>query len=331
MTYPSHHKAIVITGAGGPEQLQLQDLPTPEPGPAQVLIKVAAAGVNRHDCNQRAAGHCPDGNAVPGLEASGMIVAIGSGVSGLTPGDKVMALLQGGGYGEYALANAAVVMPLPDALSPVEAACAPEALFTAWWNFFGLMDLQPAEFALIHGGTSGVGHMALQAMSALGYRVVATAGSDEKIAAAKTFGAFAAFNYNDPKLAENVRDATDGAGIDALLDMSAGAHLATDLQMMAAGGRIAHLSAGGGATLNVPLKTLMAKRLCITGSLLRPLELSFKTQIAKRLTQEVLPLLGSSVRPVIAKQFALAEAGEAHRMMERGNHIGKIGLHIAEL
>lgn len=330
MILPSHHKAIVITGAGGPNMLRLQDIETPQPGPGQVLIKVVAAGVNRHDCNQRAAGHCPDGNPVPGLEAAGTIVALGAGVSGFALGDRVMSLLQGGGYGEYALANAPVVMEIPDGLSDVEAACIPEALFTAWWNFFGLLALQPNDFALIHGGTSGVGHLALQAMSALGYRVLATAGNAEKVKAAKVFGAIAAFDYHDTELAAKVLRATNGVGINALLDMSAGAHLETDLAMMAAGGRIAHLSAGGGAVLNVPLKTLMAKRLSVTGSLLRPLALDLKAATAETLKRDVVPLLGTSVRPRIASQFPLRQAAEAHREMERGGHIGKIVLQLAD-
>lgn len=330
MAFPSHHKAIIITGPGGPDMLQLQNMPTPQPGPGQVLIKVAAAGINRHDCNQRAAGHRPDGNAVPGLEASGTIAALGEGVSGLAIGDTVMALLQGGGYAEYAVANAPVVMPAPVGLGDIEAACLPEALFTTWWNFFGLMALQPEGFALIHGGTSGVGHLALQAMSALGYRVLATAGTTEKVAAAKGFGAFAAFDYHDTDLADKVRHATNDAGIDALLDMSAGAHLAADLDMMAPGGHIAHLSAGGGAVLNLPLKPLMAKRLCVTGSLLRPLALHLKAKVAKQIRRDVMPLLGNPVRPVVASEFALADAAQAHRAMEQGGQIGKFALRIAD-
>lgn len=331
MTYPIRHNAIVITGAGGPEMLQRQDIPTPQAGPDQVLIKVSAAGINRHDCNQRNAGHCPDGNPVPGLEAAGVIVALGEGVLDLAIGDRVMGLLQGGGYGEYAVADAAVVMRIPSGLSDVEAACIPEALFTAWWNFFGLMDLQPQDCALIHGGTSGVGHLALQAMSGLGYRVLATAGNAEKVKAAKGFGAFAAFDYHDPELAAKVKEATGGAGINTLLDMSAGAHLEADLEMMAVGGRIAHLSAGGGAFLNVPLKPLMAKRLCITGSLLRPLELHKKTEIAELIKRDIMPLLGKSVRPVIAAEFLLSQAADAHRAMEQNSHIGKIVLRVADI
>jgi NADPH:quinone reductase-like Zn-dependent oxidoreductase len=191
------------------------------------------------------------------------------------------------------------------------------------------MRLQREEFALIHGGTSGVGHIALQALSALGYRVLATAGNARKIKAARGFGAFASFSYKDADLAAKVMDATGGAGIGALLDMSAGAHLAADLEMMAPDGRIAHLSAGGGGVLNVPLKALMAKRISITGSLLRPLALARKTEVAAMIERDVAPLLGGKVRPAIACEFPLEDAAAAHREMEKGSHIGKIVLRVA--
>lgn len=329
MSIPRQHKAIIITAAGGPEVLQLAEVPTPQPGPRQVLIRIAAAGVNRHDCNQRSAGVHHDGNPVPGLEASGVVVRLGEGVADIAIGDRVMALLQGGGYGEFAVADAALVMKAPDSLTLVEAVGVPEALFTAWWNFFGLMRLKRDEFALIHGGTSGVGHIALQALSALGYRVLATAGNARKIKAARGFGAFASFSYKDADLAAKVMDATGGAGIGALLDMSAGAHLAADLEMMAPDGRIAHLSAGGGGVLNVPLKALMAKRISITGSLLRPLALARKCEVAAMIERDVAPLLGGKVRPAIACEFQLEDAAAAHREMEKGSHIGKIVLRVA--
>lgn len=322
-------RAMIITAAGGPEVLQVADMPVPSPGRNQVLIKISAAGVNRHDCNQRAAGVHHDGNPVPGLEASGVVVELGDNVTDIAVGERVMALLQGGGYGEYAVADAALVMTVPESLHMEEAACIPEALFTAWWNFFGLMHLKRDEFALIHGGTSGVGHLALQAMSALGYRVLATAGSDRKVKAAAGFGAYAAFSYKDTDLAAKVRDATDGAGISALLDMSAGAHIAADLEMMAPDGRIAHLSAGGGGTLGVPLKPLMAKRISITGSLLRPLALTRKSEIAAMIKRDVMPLFYGRVRPKIAAAFALEDAADAHREMEKGSHIGKILLQVS--
>lgn len=325
---PNDHTAIVITQAGGPEVLQPARLKVPEPGPDQVLIRIQAAGINRHDCLQRAAGTHHDGSPIPGLEAAGIVVALGEKVATLKVGDPVMALLQGGGYAEYAVADTALTLPIPDNLSMAEAAASPEALFTAWWNFFDLMQLQSDEFALMHGGTSGVGHLAIQAMSALGYLVLATCGSDQKVAAAQRFGAFAAFNYNDPDLASKVKAATNDKGISALLDVSAGAHFAADLDMMAPDGRIAHLSGGGGATLGVPLKKLMAKRLSITGSLLRPLALPRKAKVADVIRRDVWPLLGQKVRPVIAHTFSLDQAALAHAEMEQGRHIGKIVLSV---
>lgn len=330
MTLPPQQKAIIITGKGGPEMLQQSDIPVPQPKAGQILIRIAAAGVNRHDCNQRAAGAHHDGTPVPGIEASGHVVALGPDVTHLALGTPVIALLQGGGYGEYALVQSDLAMPLPDGLTMTEAAGVAEALFTAWWNFFFLMDLRPGEISLIHGGTSGVGHLALQAMSALNYPVIATAGSDAKIAAAQEFGAMAAFDYRAPDLADLVLKATDGRGVNALLDVSAGDHIAADFAMMAPDGRIAHLYPGpAGAVLPVPLRLLMTKRLRVTGSMLRPLALSQKAQVADRLHQEVWPMLGSTVRPHIHMALPLHDAAQAHREMEKGRHIGKIILEVA--
>lgn len=326
MTIPDMQRAIVISKAGGPEVLVPAEVPVPRPGAGQVLIMVAAAGINRHDVHQRANGIHHDGSPTPGLEVCGRVVAQGPDVSAPAVGDRVMALVQGGGYGDYVLAAAALTMPAPDTLSDAEAACVPEALFTAWWNFFGLMDLRKDQFGLIHGGTSGVGHLALQALSALGYRVLATAGSERKVGAAREFGAVAAFNYNDAALAEKVLEATGGAGISCLIDVSAGAHLEQDIAMMAPDGTIAHLSAGGGATLGLPLRQIMAKRIRVTGSFLRPLAPELKAKVADRLRREVLPLIGTEVRPVIAREFDLMDAKGAHAAMEKASHIGKIVL-----
>ncbi|APE42460.1 alcohol dehydrogenase [Sulfitobacter alexandrii] len=326
MSIPTTQRVIVISKAGGPDVLVPAEVPVPSPGEGQVLIEVAAAGINRHDVHQRANGIHHDGSPTPGLEVCGRVVAVGAGVTAPAIGDRVMALVQGGGYGEYAVAAAALALPVPENVSDAEAACVPEALFTAWWNYFGLMDLQKDQFGLFHGGTSGVGHLALQALSALGYRVIATAGSERKVKAAKEFGAFEALNYNDAALAEKVLDATDGTGISCLIDVSAGAHLTQDVAMMAPDGTIAHLSAGGGAELSLPLRSIMAKRIRITGSFLRPLALELKTQVADRLRREVLPLIGNEVRPVIAQQFELMDAKGAHAGMEKASHIGKIVL-----
>ena len=325
---PQRHEAVLITAAGGPEVLQLATVPVPVPGPAEVLIKVAAAGVNRHDCNQRRAGPDHDPNPVPGLEVAGEIVALGRGVAQSRLGERVAALTQGGGYAHYVTAASALALPAPGSLKPVEAAASPEALFTAWFNFFDVLRLQPGERVLVHGGASGVASVAIPALNAIGYEVLATCGSDSKRAAALGFGARAAFDYNDADLAAQVKAATGGRGVDVILDVSAGAHLAADLEMLAPDGRIGHLSAGGGKDPCIPLRTLMAKQLSVTGSLLRPLDLERKTAVAERLLRDVWPLLGASVRPTIAATFPLAEAAAAHRAMERGEHIGKIVLTV---
>jgi NADPH:quinone reductase len=330
MLLPSRQIAIVIEEAGGPEVLKFADMAVPQPAEGQVVIQVAAAGINRHDVHQRTAGRHSDGLAIPGLEVCGKVVAQGKGVAQPALGERVMALVQGGGYSQFVVAHAVLSLPAPEELTDVEAAAIPEALFTTWWNFFGLMALERQQFALIHGGTSGVGHLALQAMSALGYKVIATSGSDRKVEAARRFGAVAAYSYAAPDLAERVLEATSGQGISALLDMSAGAHLKQDLEMMAPDGWIAHLSGGGGADLAVPLRTIMAKRIKLTGSLLRPLSIDRKAIVAGEIRRDVLPLLGTEVRPTIAAAFELAQAAAAHRMMEDGSHMGKIVLRVEQ-
>ncbi|WFE76467.1 NAD(P)H-quinone oxidoreductase [Roseinatronobacter sp. S2] len=329
MRVPDTQTAIIITKAGGPGVLVPSRTPVPKPEDGQVLIRVSAAGVNRHDVHQRAAGRQSDGLAIPGLEVCGTVAALGNAVPDITVGARVMALVQGGGYGQYVLANAALVMPAPTSLSDIEAAAIPEAAFTTWWNFFGLMALQKDQFALIHGGTSGVGHIALQALSALGYKILATSGTEEKCAAARGFGADAAFLYSAPDLAAQVMAATGGRGISALVDVSAGAHLAQDLDMMAPDGTIAHLSGGGGAAINVPLSKIMARRIRITGSLLRPLPLERKARIADMIRKEVWPQLGTQIRPAIAHSFDFRDAAKAHSEMEKNTHIGKIMLTIS--
>ena len=325
---PHEQEAILITAPGGPEVLRLATVPVPVPEPDEVLIKVAAAGVNRHDCHQRRAGPQFDPNPVPGLEAAGEIVAVGSDAAQSRIGERVAALTRGGGYAHYVAAASALALPAPPALSIVEAAALPEALFTAWFNFFDVLRLEPGERVLIHGGTSGVGSLAIQALVAVGYETFATCGSDSKRMAALAFGARAAFDYNDPGLAQEVKAATNGHGVNVILDMSAGAHLAADLEMLAPDGRIGHLAPGGGKDLAIPLRLLMAKRIAVTGSLLRPLDLPRKAAVAERMMREVWPLIGRTVRPTIAATFPLAEAAEAHRAMERGDHIGKIMLTV---
>jgi putative PIG3 family NAD(P)H quinone oxidoreductase len=329
MNLPQFQDGIIITAPGGPEVLQPGRLPVPTPGAGEVLIRVAAAGVNRHDCNQRRAGPGYDPNPVPGLEVSGTVVGLGDGVPQARLGERIAALIQGGGYAQYAIAAAELALPVPEGLTLTEAAGLPEALFTAWFNFFDVLRLRPGERVLIHGGTSGVASLAIPALTACGYEVFATCGSARKCEAAIGFGARGAFDYHALDLAAQVKDATGGHGVDVILDVSAGAHLAKDLEMLAPDGRIGHLSAGGGKLLEVPLRTLMAKRLSITGSLLRPLPLARKLAIAERLRREVWPLLGTRIRPAIATTVPLADAAAAHQAMEQGEHVGKILLTVA--
>ena len=326
---PRQHEAVLITAGGGPEVLRLGTRPVPVPGPGEVLIEVAAAGVNRHDCNQRRAGPEHEPNPVPGLEVAGVIVAVGSGVPRSRIGERVAALTQGGGYAHYVATASPLALPAPQSVSDIEAAALPEASFTAWFNFFDVLRLRPGDRVLIHGGTSGVASLAIQALTAIGYEMFATCGSDRKRAAALGFGARAAFDYKDADLARQVKAATGGRGVDVILDVSAGAHLAADLEMLAPDGRIGHLSAGGGKDLSVPLRILMAKRISITGSLLRPLDLPRKAAVAERLLREVWPMIGGAVRPAIAAAFPLAQAAEAHRAIEQADHIGKIVLTVA--
>lgn len=324
MSIPSRQRAVLITAAGGPEVLVPTDWPVPQPGADDVLIKVAAAGINRHDVNQRAAGPTREPNPVPGLEVSGHIVACGANVPATRIGEAVIALTDGGGYAEYVATDAALALPLPAGLTLQDGAALPEALFTTWFNFVELMRLAPGETALIHGGASGVGSIAIQLLRALGHDVFVTAGNEEKRAAALQLGAVAAVDYNASDLADRIRAATGGRGIDTLLDTSSGAHIADDLAVLAPGGRISHLSPGGGKSLAVPLRALMARRASITGGLLRGTPLALKQRIAAALREQVWPLLGTQVRPLIDSVLPLDDAAKAHAHMESNRHIGKI-------
>ena len=327
---PSRQHAIVISAPGGPEVL-LENASWPVPQPLaddDVLIQVMAAGINRHDCNQRKAGPKHEPNPVPGLEAAGIIVAVGKNVSRQRVGERVVALTDGGAYAQFVAAASELALPMPEGLDWVSAAALPEALFTTWFNFIELMRLTPGETALIHGGASGVGSIAIQLLKALGHPVYATAGTTKKRDAALRFGCTAAFDYNDPDLAKRVMAATNNRGVDTILDMSAGAHVDADLAMIAAGGRISHLSAGGGKSLALPLRALMARRASVTGAFLRSTPLAIKTKIARELRATAWPLLGTHVLPSIEVTYPLANAADAHRHMERSTHIGKIILTV---
>jgi putative PIG3 family NAD(P)H quinone oxidoreductase len=325
---PPTQRAMTITAAGGPEVLQLTTVEVASPDEGEVLIEVHAAGVNRHDCRQRQGGPAHARTAVPGLEVAGTVVAVGPDISSALLGQRVCALVDGGGYAEYAIAAAPLVLPIPEGFDEVLAAGLPEALFTTWYNLFELGGLYRPQLTLIHGGTSGVGSLAIQALSALGYRVFATCGSDEKCQAAAAFGAAAVFNYNAHDLAAQILSASEGRTVDLILDMSGGAHIEHDIEVLTPGGRIIELSGGTGKPLSIPLVKMMAKQAWITGALLRPTSLARKAAIARRLHDEIWPELGPRVRPVIAETFPLDHAAQAHAAMERGQHIGKIILTV---
>jgi len=327
---PHSQRAVVITAPGGPEVLvHKPDWPLPrELAADEVLIAVAAAGINRHDCNQRAAGPSREPNPVPGLEVSGKIVACGSHVRADRLGQPVVALTDGGGYAEYVATDASLALPLPDNLDWIAGAALPEAMFTAWFNFFELMRMQAGETALIHGGTSGVGTIAVQLLRELGHNVFATAGTPEKRELAIRLGYRAAFDYADRNLSDYVREATAGKGVDVILDTSGGAHLSGDLQSLARGGRISFLSAGGGKEIPVSLRALMGRQASLTGAFLRSTPLETKRRIAAALLTTVWPLVGERIVPLISRTYPLMQASSAHAFMESNSHMGKLVLEL---
>jgi putative PIG3 family NAD(P)H quinone oxidoreductase len=318
--------AMVITAAGGPEVLQPRREPVPTCGPQQVLIEVAAAGVNRHDVNQRRRGPDARHSDIPGLEVAGRIVAVGEYVTHRKPGDTVCALVDGGGYASYAVADASLTLPVPHAMTMIEASALPEALFTTWHNFFTVARLQAGERVLIHGGTSGVGSIAIQLLSAFGHEVYATCGTDEKCETARSLGARAAFNYRTEDFARRTLEATGQRGVDVILDMAGVVHAEANIVALARRGRIVHLSPGGGADMRFPLRALMQKEGIVTGSLLLPLPLDEKAVIAAALADKVWPRLGTQIRPMISCTLPLAQAAQAHQRLEEGDVAGKIVL-----
>lgn len=325
---PQEQQTVMrITAAGGPDVLQPDTAPVPRPRDGEVLIAVKAAGVNRHDCNQRRRGPTPDHSDVPGLEVAGTVIGVGHGVAAGLVGQAVCALTDGGGYAPFAVAQAAQTLPVPQGLSWVEAAALPEAAFTVWHNFFGVARLGAGESVLIHGGTSGVGTLAIQVLNALGHPVYVTCGSPDKVAAARRLGAREAIDYRREDFVGVLRERTAGRGVDVILDMSGAQYSAANVDVLARRGRIVHLSPGAGAVFQAPLRTLMAKEAIVTGSLLRPLPDAEKAAIAERLRSVVWPLIHSRrVHPVVHGTLPLADAAQAHRVMEAGAHIGKIVL-----
>ncbi len=324
-------QAGLIREPGGPEVLVPAELPTPQAGADQVLIRVAAAGVNRPDTLQRmgfypAPADAPDW---PGLEVSGSVAAVGQGVSRYKGGEQVVALLNGGGYAEYATAHEGSVLPLPSTIDPVNGAGLPEALFTVWYNVFDRAALATGESLLVHGGTSGIGTTAIQLAVARGHRVFTTAGSDEKCTRCLELGAELAVNYRDDDFVEKIKDATDGRGVDVILDMVGGDYVERNLACLAESGRVSIIAFLRGSRVEVDLLRLMLKRQVITGSTLRIRSDEEKAAIAETLAREVWPLLESgAIAPVVDSVFPLAEAAAAHARMEEGSHVGKLLLSV---
>ena len=324
-------RAIEITQPGKPEVLQLCERPQPELKAGEVLIRVHAAGINRPDVLQRM-GHYPvppGASDLPGLEVAGEIVDGELGDSGLRKGDMVCALVQGGGYAEYCAAPLAQCLPMPEGLTAVEAASLPETFFTVWTNVFDRAGLKDGETLLVQGGTSGIGVTAIQLATALGHRVFATAGSDEKCRACEELGAERGINYRSEDFVDVVKSLTGGKGVDVVLDMVAGDYVAREIDCLADDGRIALIALLGGAKANIDLGQVLRRRLSISGSTLRPRPVAFKGAIAQKLREHVWPLFGQGkIKPVIYKTFPLAQAAEAHALMESSTHVGKIVLQV---
>ncbi len=326
---PSRMTAIGIKAPGGPDMLVAETRPLPAPGAGEILVKVAAAGVNRPDVMQRQGLYPPPKGAsdIPGLEIAGEVVALGSGVTRWKPGDKVCALVIGGGYAEYCLAHESHALALPRGYSMVEAAAIPETFFTVWHNVFERGGLKSGETLLVHGGSSGIGTAAIQLAKAFGARVIATAGSTEKCAACKKLGADFAVNYKTEDFVAATKSATGGAGADVILDMVGGDYIERNYEAAAVEGRIVQIAFQGSPKAEVDFRRIMLKRLHHTGSTLRSRSVADKAAIARAIEDKVLPLLAAGkVRPMIDSTFALNDAAAAHARMESSAHIGKIVL-----
>jgi NADPH2:quinone reductase len=322
-------RVIEIARPGGPEVLVPTERPRPEPGAGQILIEVAYAGVNRPDALQRAGAYAPPPGAsdLPGLEAAGHVAAVGPGVTGWRVGDAVCALLPGGGYAEFAVTPAAHALPVPAGLTLREAACLPETCFTVWSNVVTRGGLSSGERLLVHGGSSGIGTTAIQIARALGARVFATAGSDDKCAACVALGAERAINY---RTEDFVAVMTAEGGADLILDMVGGDYIARNLRALADDGRLVQIAFLQGPKAEVNFSTIMVRRLTVTGSTLRPQSDLAKARIAADLRARLWPLIEAGrVRPVIDSEFPLAEASAAHARMESSAHVGKIVLRVA--
>jgi len=313
-------RAVEIAKPGGPEVLRVAQRPVPQPKPHEILVKVAAAGVNRPDVLQRMGLYAvpPDASDLPGLEIAGEVVTAGK---AFRPGDKVCALVHGGGYAEYCV--------VPEVLSLTEAASLPETFFTVWSNVYDRAGLKPGESLLVQGGSSGIGVTAIQMAAATGNRVFATAGSDEKVAACVRLGAHAAFNYKSQDWGSEVKAATGGKGVNVILDMVGGDYVPKELKCLADDGRLVFIAFLRGPKTELDINELMRRRLTITGSTLRPRPVEFKGYVAKNLREKIWPLIeAGKIKPEIYQTFPLEQAAEAHRLMETSQHIGKLVLTV---
>ncbi len=329
MSVSATMRAIDPAQSGGPEVLKTSKIPVPVPGPDEVLIQVAAAGVNRPDVLQRKGSYPPPPGAPStlGLEVAGTVVAAGQDVAGEMIGQRVCALLGGGGYAEYAVAPAGQCLSVPPALPMVEAAAMPETLFTVWSNLFERAYAQEGDTVLVHGGTSGIGTMAISLCNLFGVTIIVTAGSDDKCAAAKAHGADHAINYKTEDFVARVKEITGGAGVNAVLDMVGGEYVARNMQCMADDARHVSIAVQGGARAEVPIFEIMRRRLTLTGSTLRPRDSAFKALVADELSRNVWPFVEQGrLKPIIDATFPLDRAADAHRRMESGEHVGKIVL-----
>jgi NADPH2:quinone reductase len=324
-------RAVEIAKPGGPDVLRLADVPQPAPRANEVVVKVAAAGVNRPDVLQRM-GHYPvppDASPLPGLEIAGEVAELGSGAKLWKRGDKVCALANGGGYAEYCAVPETQALPVPRGLSMAEAASLPETFFTVWGSVYDRGRLAPGEALLVQGGTSGIGVTAIQMAAATGNRVFATAGTDEKVAACVKLGAERAFNYKTQDWVAEVRAATGGKGVNVILDMVGGDYVPRELKCLADEGRLVFIAYLRGPRTELDIDAVMRKRLIVTGSTLRPRTSEFKGYLAKNLREKIWPLIEAGcIKPQVYQSFPLAQAADAHRLMESSQHIGKIVLTV---
>ena len=329
MPLPTQMTVVAITKPGGPEVLQPKTRPLPKPGNGEILVKVAAAGVNRPDVAQRSGSYPPPPGAsdLPGLEISGEVVAVGDGVTKHKIGDRVMSLVAGGGYAQYCIAQDAQAMTVPDALTMQEAGATAETLMTVWHNVFERGGLQSGETLLIHGGSSGIGTMAIQLGKAFGAKVIVTVGSQDKADACTRLGADHAINYKTQDFVEEAKKLTDGKGVNLILDMVGGDYIDKNYEIAAMDGRIVQIAFLGGPKATVNFAKLMMKRLHHTGSTLRPRTNADKAAMVAAIEAKVMPLIrDGKVKPLIDATFPLEKAADAHMRMESSQHIGKIVL-----